>query len=298
MTEIGRIELINKYDKKFKLNEFILYKQSQYKAVVQHMNGILQINDEQMMKFIQFCDNYYAKIIYQSMFDKFFKENSLQAIDFLLEHEVIEEIQETPLKIKQVKFSSNHQKVNHFMKDIIEEYTNVNGEIVDLTTMEKGIHTFQGLNIVFLNPYHKRIIKRLRDHLAEDGYLLASYVYNGCFYIDSIYSKKFKTPCHLCHMSFIESEIRKERGVELTYLDLIDSIYSEDIDFLIESPLQTKHIINIIDKISMKLDNLLNRQNDQIYFQKQLKECFKMELSSRSMYVDQSFHWELCDCYE
>lgn len=285
--------------KKFKLNDFILYEQSPNQVVVQHVKGILEIDDEQMVKFLQYLNQHKVSVLDQVTFTDFFRQYSMQAIEFLLSHQLIEEISEPTLPVKQVKFASNHQDINDYMKEVMKEYEDqVDSEMVSFTTMRDNIHSYQGLNVIFLNPYTKRGAKYFRDQLANDAYLLTCYVYNGCFYIDAVYRKRLKTPCHLCHMSYIESEIRKERGVELTYQDLIDSLYHEDDHFPVETPLLKRHIINIVDKISMKLDQLFNGANDQLQFQKHFRESFKMELASRRMYTDQSFHWELCDCYE
>src|SRR5699024_9127479 len=119
------------------------------------------------------------------------------------------------------------------------------------------------LIVVFLNPYDKKIVKEIYDRVqsSKECLILMTYIYNSNFYMDNLYSPKWKNPCHYCHMGFIESQLRINQEGDLSYQGLIDILYHEDRKFAVETPISTINMINFMTIIFNHLDNLVFRNH-------------------------------------
>ncbi|MCI1593503.1 MAG: McbB family protein [Heyndrickxia oleronia] len=288
---------------RYLFNKYLVYVLPSGEAIIQNDESITKVFDTNMKQFLLKNDLNYQKEVDDKEMELFFGENKEDALNFLLNFKVIKEKKKLNFDVGSYVFLSNNDKlVQNFEKVFRDEY----GEHISLKTVNINNGSLTDLKgntcvITFLNPYNKdkaREIKNLVDK-TDNAFLLMSYTYNNNFYIDCLYNRDWKNPCHFCHLGFIESKLRSNEE-HMSYQQFIDMIYEEDTYFNIETPLTEKKAMKITLLIYEFLDRLINNQDtDHIHlYSDQYLECLYYNLNSDEKIIDTAIHWELCDCYE
>ncbi|WP_150272762.1 McbB family protein [Paenibacillus tepidiphilus] len=289
----------------YKVNNYITYELDDGELVVMHNKGIVKITDSRMKELIMNWDealiketsNYYLKKLFQSDFKA--------AVEFLISNYILIEEPEINYNLKNIYLITNSKEVYDLSDNIFDsKVSNLAyqkkfiAETTDYT--ENLLIDNYSLLIVFLNPYSKELAQTLQNHViaSEGSILLMSYVYNCNFYMDSLYFPQLKNPCHLCHMGHIEAQLRINSTGNITYQQIIDSIYFNKPNFPIYSVLSKNNIMNIATLLSNKISKFITLENGELIYPEELQECFMLDLQTNKMQTDYSLHWELCDCYE
>lgn len=298
--------MLKEIEKKYSIENFIFHKLPDENIVVQSKNGIVKITDQTMINFVQTIDNQelYQYLNY-SFIEEVFKDKTNEAIEFLTSYGIISDHDVNyNFNVKGYEFFSNDQgflkMVEYITKD---DYQNKNLDVnyhdrFDLINFSE--HRFV---CCFLNPYNKTLAQKIVDHAKKSNCtLLMAYTYNNNIYINNLYKEAWKNPCHFCNLGHIESQLRIQTDGNVTYQQLVDSIYHEDPQFQIELKLKNRETLNIVNQILNIMDKFIVRnevnQPSTGYSSYNLNESLFIDLLTHQVIKDFSIHWELCDCYE
>jgi McbB family protein len=108
----------------------------------------------------------------------------------------------------------------------------------------------------------------------------------------------WKSPCHMCQIANIESELRVGRENEITYQQIIDTLYLEESEFYAYSPVTFRQSINLVSELANRITKLLNLSGTEVTSKDEVLRGTTMDLRTMQRYSDVTVHWELCDCYE
>lgn len=290
---------------KYNINSFIYHRLPSDDIVVQNQKGIVKITNKNLISLLTFIDqNQIRKVKYEEIND-FLSEDTDRAISFLKKHNILEvSIDGMNYNVERLQFISNAADFEgsfmYYMKQLKKDI-----EIDSICNNDlKEEFRDNDLIVVFLNPYDKKLVKEIynRMQVNKECLLLMTYIYNSNFYMDNLYSPKWKNPCHYCHMGFIESQLRINQEGDLSYQGLIDILYHEDRKFAVETPISTIDIINFMSIIFNHLDNLIFRSKGHTLLYGESMEDINniaiYDLLTKQTNVDTSIHWELCNCYE
>ncbi|MEK4232530.1 McbB family protein [Anoxybacillus sp. FSL W8-0703] len=272
--------------------------------MVQNAKGIVRAYDSRLKDFFKEWDEFGTALLSYSDFEKFFGKDTKEALEFLKEYHIIEDKIEPNLNIKRISVYTNNVEVGGYIEKILRIDYKQDIDVSMFYNRElspKQLEIQEGdLILVFLNPYNRRVAKGIRDKVksVEKAFLLFTYVYGNCFYMDSLYNGFLKPPCHLCHISYIESSIRTTDYNGITYQHIIDSLYSDRSFFSIEVPLTQSNIFNIVTQITNRISKLILLDEGSFIQSHAFLESYMFDLATRKLYVDNPIHWELCDCYE
>lgn len=303
MIHIERLNLIMLNEEiKYKINNFVIHEIDNSTLVVIHIKGIVKINEKRMIELIKKWDLNNQKSITETNIKDIFKEDYKAALNFMTDNFIIEKEKKINYSIKRVTFITNNQMISQFIDySMLEDVAlPTKSQMIMHDKIDSSIFENDCLHIVFLNPYNKKLAAQIRDHAKskENSMLLMTYVYNNNFYMDSLYFPKLYNPCHLCHIGHIESQLRVNTDGGVTYQQIIDSIYLEESNFSVHTPLTKNNILNITTMISNKLSKFILMEKGLLIFPEEFHECKMIELETNNIFTDYSLHWELCDCYE
>jgi len=287
----------------YTVGNFIYHELPSGDVVVQNQAGIVMINNEEMKDWIKILDTKTNTDLSEEEIRQHFSEYCDQSIEFLLRYKIIQHKIQYSFNVSTVHFFTNNRAVAHNMKQHMNNYLSdfdIDFSIVDSPLGAKNSNL---LNIIFLNPYDKKLATEIVSETKKNGnLLLMTYTYNNSFYIDSLYYCKWKKPCHLCHMGHIESQLRTSQFGELTYQNLIDLLYNQEPNFKVETSLNVIDIYSIVTMIFNYLDRLIFRSKGNVLFSNEALEDINYsvmyDLQTKKIAKDISIHWELCDCYE
>lgn len=286
----------------YKLNKFIGFTTNSGEYILQNQLGITKILNKQLINYLTHLEKNNIKRItkleIESLFDK-----PDDVINFLLRYSIIEKEISLNFSIESINFLSNHKEVGNItdyaLRDELKSSTYIYQELLDEKFVPK-LNDSKSLWIFFLNPYPRKLAKKIRDMFIDDynKYLLISYIHNGNFYIDSLYSAEYKTPCHLCQINTIESEIRSSSERNLNYQKFVDVIFEENTRFNLEYPLSNIQVLNISSQLSKRVIDHIGSDNKSKVETSLFGEGLVMNLNNFNYQSDTTIHWELCDCYE
>lgn len=284
------------------VNPFVIHKLPNSDIVIQNKHGIISIVEKKMKNMLQKVeDESIEKILIEKIID-IFGENAETAIQFLLDNRIFKINQSSNFNITGISFFSNNSSIDKLISRAFENNKEVwHGYGNDVESYIESIQQNQKqLYVVFLNPYDKVLARKLRNLFKDNAntYSIITYVYNSHLYIDAIYSSVWKSPCHLCHLGYIESELRLGSHQKITYQQIVDYLFIEDQYFKPEMPLDFSSALNISTQIINRIEKLVGLQSE---IQINLEEYTKgvvMDIKTREFYLDTTHHWELCDCYE
>ena len=99
-------------------------------------------------------------------------------------------------------------------------------------------------------------------------------------------------------MGYIESELRVNTNNNVTYQQMIDALYHEDPYFGAETCLSSNQTLNILTKLSNRLEELITLDTGRVVFPEEFHKAIALDLTTKQSHVDTPIHWEMCDCYE
>lgn len=287
----------------YKVKNYISFITPNGDAILQNNNGIIRITNNELIKLLMQINKIKRKEITKEYISEFIK-NSDAAIDFLLNYKIIERPSFYNFEIQKVQLVSNNKSIGDKTHQVLEDtltnynytYTSSPSSFVQ-NNMEENLKTAW---IVFMNPYSKAEAKKVRDLFLEkeNHYLLIAYIYNNNFYIDSIYSSEWKTPCHLCQSSWIEAELRGFPSEGMNYQRLIEELYDENENFEINLSTDAVQDVNIVSQLSTHVMRILGTEELLTSKKSIFGEGLAMNLKDFKTLQDTTIHWELCNCYE
>jgi len=284
------------------INPFTLYFQTEDQLVLQNKKGIVFITDQTIIETMKFLESKAGESFPSAYIENLLKENSKDKINFLKDHSIIELETNPNFNIEKVHFYSNNVKVEELVSNsfnqnsLWESYKDIKLFSEKIKEVEERSQLF----FVFLNPYNKRNASDLRDMLIKKQKCLSifSYIFKGQLYIESIYSSEWKTPCHLCQINHIESELRLGSAHGITYQQVIDFLYQENSNFSLNTPLDFSEVLNISTQIVNRINLLFALNSSELINFEEFTRGIVLNLNSKKLYSDTTHHWELCDCYE
>ncbi len=288
---------------KFSINSFVIYALAPNELVVMHNKGIVKIYDPRMIELITEWDTQDNKIVTYLTLENTFQDQCHQAIVFLIENAILFEEKHLNYDIKNLSILSNNKDFLELSEKTYFQDLNIEKkELIYHSSFDNNIENFtdNSLIVVFLNPYNKKLAFAIREALRKTSgsLLLMSYTYNSNFYIDSLYFPELYVPCHLCHMGHIESQLRVNTDNQITYQQIIDSIYYENPKFSIHMHLNKNQLLQITSMLSKLIFKHIVDYDDLTINNEEFQECTMLDLQSGKVFTDYSLHWELCDCYE
>ncbi|HBU84558.1 MAG TPA: McbB family protein [Paenibacillus sp.] len=294
--------LIGQINKTYTLNNFVIYQINQTEIVLMHNYGIVKIKEPRLIASINTWDRKNQRTVSESELIELFKEDYLSAIAFLEENYLFIEKADINFSLEECIFLSNSEEILTASKDFLFENVDISSTIVNLNQERKDLLLSENntLYIAFLNPYSKRLANEINSIVKQNNnsILLMSYTYNNNFYMDSLYFPRASNPCHFCHIGHIESQLRVDSTGNISYQQIIDSIYMDEPKFKVHTPLNKNNILNIMSLLSNKLSKYFTLNNGNVIHNEELHECSVFDLQTNKYYTDYSLHWELCDCYE
>ncbi|WP_419890815.1 McbB family protein [Paenibacillus xylanexedens] len=288
----------------YTLNNFVIYEINSNELVLMHNYGIVKIKEARLIEEIKKWDNNNIKSVHEKELMDVFQEDYSNAISFLENNYIFITKEEVNFSIEKCVFLSNNDEILKVSREFLFENQNMKNSIINLNEQsnstllsEKNSNT---LYVVFMNPYSKEIASKITSLVrrSQNSILLMSYTYNNNFYIDSLYSPQASNPCHFCHIGHIESQLRVDSTGNISYQQIIDSIYKDEPKFKVHTPLNKNNILNILSLLSNKISKYFALENGRIIHNEELHECSVFDLQTNNYYTDYSLHWELCDCYE
>ncbi|WDM20588.1 McbB family protein [Paenibacillus polymyxa] len=285
----------------FSLNNYIIHNLENGSAIVQNQESIFTVTDENLRNILFEWDKEQVEEISINMLEDIFREDTDEVIDFLKQYNILLEQTAKTIQVDKIVVASNNNFIgNSIYQTIFEDY---NKKLtVEFCTLDRLPPVVENeLTIVFLSPYNKKIGRKIlqRQQERKNSKLLCTYIYHSNFYMDCLYSPSWKVPCHLCHIGHIESSgLTEGDGENMTYQNMIDLLYKENDNFLVEIPLSSVQKINIISSVVNKVSEYLGDFSYTKIHREDVTSCTLLDLKSLKKYKDTSLHWELCNCYE
>lgn len=289
-------ELANNY----KISDFIYYELNEETLIVMHRNGIVKVKERRLKNSIKEWDINLQKEISKEKIIEIFGKDFEAALDFMLNNYILEEKKEVNFSVNRIVILTNNDLVATLIENTIIKDLIVPNTIVTIDDNSEFNIENNALYVVFLNPYNKQLATKINNQIKKnkESILLMTYVYNNNFYMDSFYFPPLYNPCHLCHIGHIESQLRVNTDGNITYQQIIDSIYLEQPSFSVNTVLTQNNIINIVALLSNKITKFIALENGNLIFPEEWHECTMLDLQTNKIHTDFSLHWELCDCYE
>lgn len=286
----------------YKVKKFVSFKNPSGDFILQNNNGIVKITNKELIQLILEIDKENIKQLDINLIGKFINKVD-GVIEFLLKYGVIETSLHNNFNIEEIQFVSNDKEVGELTNYVLKDHLNNSYNYTYTNDITSNINinpNNKSLWIVFLNPYSKKIAKKLRDNFLSEknSYLLTSYIYNNNLYIDSLYSAEWKTPCHICQSSWIESELRGSSSPKMNYQKMVDILYGENEEFEINLSLSNVQIVNIASQLSTRIIQHVGSDKSLKSDISMFGEAVATNLKSFKTHTDTTIHWELCDCYE
>lgn len=202
--------------------------------------------------------------------------------------------------VKKIFFISNSKVIYNGFKDYSVDQSNMEAHFFEGNNIDLSVFEIENtLYIVHLNPYSTDLVKKIHGILnkRQNSYMLLSYVYNFKLYMDNLYIKAWNNPDHFDHIGHIESSTRTSEDM-LTYQDLIDMIYRDSPEFMIEMPLKYTDILQTLHLILSKMEDLFELDTSYIQYSDQLIETWCIDYSSRRIIKDTALFWEFRGIYD
>lgn len=286
----------------FIINNFVYHEIKENNLIIQNSRGIVRIYDSRMITLLKEWDGATNKEVDREDLENKFKSHSDEAVEFLIKYGIIRKKESFNFGIDKLLFISDYPQVNELVARFFEEDIkgHCEAKVLNLEEVTLDLIKPKTFLMVFIHSYRKAEAKKIRDLVRRvpNSYLLMSYVYYNTFYIDSLFCPDWKNPCHLCHMGYIESKLRMDISGNITYQQMIDSLYHEDETFRVESALSFDQMLNIVNCAINRINKYITLFNGNTVYPEEFHECLMMDLKTKKIHVDNSLHWEMCDCYE
>lgn len=281
------------------IRRFLCFPSSAGDVVLQNDNGLIRITDRRLAQFILNIDKNKVRKLNIKSIREDFGEETQRVVEFLGDHGVLEQPVQANFNIEEFVFYSNHSEVSNLVKTALCKDSELyqHNDIKALLDQNINSNSFW---FVFLNPYSKKLAKQIRDKFIdiENSYLVISYIYNNCLYIDSIYSADWKTPCHMCQIGWLESELRSSSVEQLNYQEIVDILYQENVNFQVGAPFSALQTMNVATQLLNHIAKYTGEDTIHKLSLDDVNQGFAMDLRTFKSHKDTTMHWELCDCYE
>ena len=282
------------------INPYVIHQLPDNRLVLQNRAGIVILTDEKIKKIVNSLEQKIGEQFNDSKLIKVIGDDYNDYLNFLIENKIINEITLPSFNVRNIHFYSNSSVVGKLVTQSFQSHSDFWKVYSDENTFSKMItNNKNDFFLVFLNPYNKLLGRKLRDHFINTNTLsIMSYVYKGHFYFESVYSPLWKTPCHICQFSHIESELRFGAAYHVTYQQIIDYIYKKDSTLSVETPLKFSDSLNIATQITNRVNQLLALDDESLIDINEFTKGLVLDLTHKEVKSDTTHHWELCDCYE
>ncbi|MBE1553291.1 McbB family protein [Sporosarcina limicola] len=298
------IEGVMKIKSQLKLNQYISFELPGGELIVQNSQGVSRITDSRLKAFLLEWDSKSNSLIEYNDIHVYMGEETSAAVDFLKSLLVITDFTPPNLGIDTISFYTNNDNIGSLLKNVLDEDYSPFLKCNYIYDEKLNINHFDTnsneLIVVFMNPYNRKFAKEIRDLISQkkDTFLIFSYTYNSSFYIDSLYNGFFKSPCHICHISYIESQLRITNGENITYQQMVDSLYADNNYYQIETPLNFNGNLNVATQLTNRIGDLFLADINTVIHPEAFNESSVYNLITKKVHKDNPIHWEMCDCYE
>lgn len=279
--------------------QFLSHKLPDNSLATQHSNGIFKIYDEKTIDVVNYLKQYMGNKVNLKLLKKKFNMNE-KNMSFLIDSGLLQVIKSKNFNVNKIYFFSKSSKISELVAYAFHDYSDFEvckdyDDIFNKVKKNKRDFFF-----IFLESYNKETSQEIRGIFKENVNTLSmiSYIYNNNLYIDSLYSQKWKSPCHLCNLGLIEAEHRIGIGDRVTYQQIIDEFFSEDNNFAVEMKLEPRHELSISNQICNRIEKLITYRDNNIADQEDFSKGIYYDISSQKAYASTTHHWELCDCYD
>jgi McbB family protein len=277
---------------KYKIYPFLLHNFEDNQLVVQNMKNIVLLHHKDMIEFFYELDKYSYQSLNTVLLSKYFGKKTNDALQFLIDNQLIFEEKNHSLIYKTVNIFSNDECINKSLKFNLEgSEKKINFFQVDIYDMLKLDYSnkSEDLNIFILNPFNYKEIVELTSYLKKVNLMFQMiFYYNNYFYISNYYKEEWMNPCPCCFFSKIESELRAESQMGInTFQTIMDLIYKREPMFQTEAILQPCNILPLINIIKKQISS---------FDESLLKLVNSLDINTSRVTVDVAMHWELCDC--
>lgn len=278
----------------YKVYPFILNTLVEKQTIIQNVKGIVILKNRQMVDLFDYLDVNNIDVISDEIISHFFYENSDEAIQFMLKHNLIYRERKIKINFKKVNFYTNCRKIKECLNLNLSGYPAVTGTVndFDLDVLEFDYEQMIGnLNVFILNPFNYKkfvyLVNKLKD---KDVMFQIVFYYNRGFYFSNYFKKEWNTPCPICFFSKIESELRAEAmaGID-SFQTVMDLIYYRKEYFENKIELENHMIVPMIYMIIKQI-----RSGDE----QLIKFVNYININTYSVKTDIATYWELCECNE
>ncbi|MFC0416986.1 McbB family protein [Cytobacillus solani] len=283
----------------FNIANFLLYDAPDNSAIVQNQESIVKVTDDGLINLLKIWEEQKKRTTSYDELNNIFSDDTDEVILFLKNYFILTEKKEVSLNIKKISIIADDDIVKKsLLESLREDYSHaLSIELYEVQDMPKAEE--DELLIVFLASYDRDKIKIINERQQqEDSKLILSYIYNGNYYIDALYSPTWGIPCHNCHMGYIMSQSFTQESDSITYQQMVSLLYDEDPKFAISSPLSGLMKVNIVRLLLNKVHRYLNDLQVTNMHPEEFTNCTVLNLKDLKIYEDSSLFWEMCDCYE
>lgn len=266
---------------KYSISKYIIFPLNEYEVVIQNQQGIVKIHDIAMIQLLKEWDSKKTLETTTEELESMFSNDTEEAIQFLQSYGIIDEVKPKMIDIDKISIVSNNYKVGQLLSEIIKQDYGMQLPVAYHTMDTLPEVQESELLIGFLSPYSKKLGRKIKSRQLqkENSKLLLSYIYNNNFYIDCLYSPEWKVPCHECYIGYIEAQSYLEERSNVTYQQMINALYSQTDDFMIEVPLSSVQKINIVRLLVNKINKYLNNLNTTLTHKEQVTSCTLFDLA-------------------
>ncbi|WP_409294018.1 McbB family protein [Peribacillus sp. SCS-26] len=290
---------MNSYEK-LKIKPFIMYDIPEGGVAVQHASGIFRVFKEEIICFLRFLNKKTGEYIgSHSIFD-FLQESTESALIFLVQNNILVRSSDNNLKIQKINFFTNEKIIEELVAFSFKDRGDFKIFFEENQFVNEISKNRNELFFVYLPTYNKAVSKKYRDYFMKNTntFSMISYIYNNNFYIDSMYSSKWKLPCHLCNINLLEAEHRIGIGDRITYQQILDDLFDGNDNFQIEMPLTNNQKLNLATQMSNRIEHLINCRDRNLINNEDYTKGAYFEINTNQLFLSNTHHWELCDCYE
>ncbi|TPR42306.1 McbB family protein [Apilactobacillus micheneri] len=284
----------------YKVKNFVIYLNNDI-GILQTQRGITTVNNNKMLNFLINVDNSDELYITEAKIKQTFKEATTQAIKFLLENKIIQKKPKYNFNIKKIILYTNDKIIKNFFEDYVK-YSDINS-VKTINDINKININDETLLITFFNPLDWKAIEKVYKQVNKNNSIwLLGYPYNNNFYFNNVYKRSWHVPCYKCIRAEMESRERINMFDETSYQQIVDQLYNNYPDFLIETKIKYSEAIKIVNLMQYIIDQFILLDEPSKFLQSNnginILQTFQIDTINNRIVHETAEHWELCDCYE
>ena len=281
----------------YEITQFLIIEINKDDAVIMTDSNVVNLTNSFMIEFLKEIEWYQKNEVSYSFISDYFKEDTDEAIEFLMNNGLLSLKKNKELKYKKVNYIVNDMRIFELLSintkgintDLRIEYSK---SIRDTLNIIKNNVEEEDYTIIVMNPFNfKDLHKIVEASKDRDLMIKVVFFYNYSFYFTNVYKDTWGTPCPICFFSNLEATLRGEAKFSSydNFQTIMDIVYSKKETFLVGYNYREY-------QLSFLISNL-------IFEVKELKDhdiCIvkRIDMNYNSIECDSAYHWELCDCYE